>query len=314
MIKPSIKLKLNNNPFCETEIESTVKHQVWKYINRPYIFIEGYGFENCTTSIKVLNKGDMLYSGDISIIDGTFNLKFELGNVLDSVNYLDVIVGEHDFSILVKLNKLYGTVKYYDGTPVKNPIINCRFSDIVSVGDELGNFEILLNGVEKDIGVFDKGYSKDSLEPWLYNVDLKDDLKLDIKMDKAEVYGINVWSQYASDYIHFVPMSLTRTIEAMKKGFDSEMSLASCEEIKCYLSKDNVSVYRDDKLMEIVSFSEVKDFLGYHNGNPIYRNSYVVCIPRGSRNDRAIKIVIESCFKSGEDKIIDKGEGYYIMR
>jgi hypothetical protein len=313
MLNPNIKLILNNNPVCEAQLESTVKQQVWKINNKPFIVIEGNGFKDGTTNIRVEDREDDLFNGNIKITNGVFSIKYELDKILNDLEKLEVIVGDYSFIETINLKKLHGTVKYFDGRPVKNPIISCTYSKIIAIGDEFGNFELLLSSPEKEIAVFDKTYSKDTLEAWIYNVDLHVDTELDIKIDKAEVYGINMWRQYASDYIHFIPMSLSRTKEVMKKGFKNEMDIASCEEMWCKISKEDIEVYSNNELLDILSFTEVKDFIGYKDENPIYRNGYVVSIPKGVEKRRIIKIVLKSRLILNKEEIVDMGEGYYIM-
>ncbi|MFA7691180.1 MAG: hypothetical protein WCY18_08875 [Methanofastidiosum sp.] len=40
---------------------------------------------------------------------------------------------------------------------------------------------------------------------------MKDDTKLNVRIDKREVYKLGAWTASMGIYIHFIPMSLTRT-------------------------------------------------------------------------------------------------------
>lgn len=313
MLDGNIKVLLNNNPACEAEIESTAKNQVWKMNNEPYILIEGAGFKDYTTELKVMHWGNELIREKVLVENGSFKIKVGLIEPLKNVERLDIKIGDSDFAVTIQTKKLYGTVTYFDGSPVKYPILSCTYSEIVAIGDEFGNFELLLTSPEKQIGVFDRTYSKDTLEAWLYNVNLDFDTKLDIRIDKAEVYGLTMWKQHVSDYIHFIPMSLSRGKEVMGRGFENELEVASCEDMWPKLSKENLEVYSDNKPIDILSFTEVKDFIGYKDDKAIYRNGYVISIPKEDKKRRIIKLVIKSNLDLNGEKIIDMGEGYFIM-
>lgn len=313
MSNPSINLKLNNNPACEVEIESTTKHEVWKLINKPFIMIEGNGFIDGTAKLTVVDRKNILFNGDIIITDGSFSIKFELTEILTNIEKLEVVINEYNFTIPVNLKKLFGTAKYFDGRPVKNPIVHCTYSDIFTIGDEAGNFELLLSSPEKQIAILDKSYSKQTLEPWLYNVNLHSNISLDVKMDKAEVYGIHMWEQELSDYIHFIPMSLSRSLEVMKKGYTNESDIILCEDTWPKLNREDIKIYSNDNPLDILSFAEVSDFIGYKDEKAVYRNSYVISIPKEDIKERIIKIVIKCSFFVNGQEIIDMGEGYYFM-
>jgi hypothetical protein len=196
MLDGNIKVLLNNNPACEAEIESTAKNEVWKMINSPYILIEGTEFKDCTTELKVIHCEKVLLGEKVLIENGCFKVKLKLSEPLKNVEELQVKIGDNDFNVSVRTKKLYGTDSYFDGTPVKYPIISCTYSEIIAIGDEFGNFELSLTNPEEQIGIFDHTYSKDTLEAWVYNVDLDLDTKLDIRIGKAEVYGLTMWKHY----------------------------------------------------------------------------------------------------------------------
>lgn len=316
MDNPIIKVLLNNNPVCDAIIESTVKKEVWNISNKPYILIQGENFKNGNAEILALYNEQELGHGKVTINNNSFTLKLKLKELLSNdIKKIDIIVDKQKFVIPVNLKKLFGTIKYFNGQPVKNPIIDCTHEeDITAIGDEKGNFEIVLSSKVDQIGVFEKNYSKSTLEAWLYNVDIKKDTKLDIKIDKAEVFGISMWKQYNSDYIHFIPMSLIRTRKAMEKGIEGELDLSCCDEIKTELSREDVQVFSNNKEIGVLSFCEVDDFIAYKDGKKVNRLGYIVSIPKEIDKHRIIKIVISSKFLVNGKEIVDKGEGYYFFK
>lgn len=308
-----IKLILNNNPQCETTLESTVKQVVWNMRNIPFIKIEGMDLKKKYKYIKVINENIELFSGEVLVDDNKFSIKFDLESPLDKTDSIKVLLDEEEYIFDIKLRKIYGTVKYINKEPVKNPIISCTNSNIISIGDEDGNFQVLLSDKEESIGIFDHRYSKDMLETWIYNVDLDKDIKLDIHIDKCEVYGIRSFKQECSYYINFIPMSIDRVNYVENKGLKSEVEIVIDEDFSPKLRVEDVEVYCNNKKLEIVSFTEVKDFLGNIEGKNRYRNGYILAVPKSSIDDSLIKIKIKDNFLENEYTNVGIGEGYCFL-
>lgn len=313
MSESNINIFINNNPKCNTTLKSIPKNEVWDMKNEPYIKIKGENFKNGKKKIKVLIDEKEIYKDTIKVENNCFTIKIDLYKPLDSPKIADIIVENEEFSTPINIKKLYGTVKFYDNSPVKNPIVSVIGKDIVAIGDKEGNFEIDICEKEKQIGIFEKNYSKKTLESWLYNVDIKEDTRIDIKIDKLEVYNINMWEGQMSDYIHFIPMSLTRANKIMEEGFESELELLSKEELWPKLDKTDIKLYADEDEVKILTFNEVDDFIGEFEDEIYTRPSYVISIPKGYK-DKVIKIEIESEFVSDSRGIVEKGEGYYFWR
>ncbi|RDY28149.1 hypothetical protein CHL78_006025 [Romboutsia weinsteinii] len=312
-----LNLTLNNNPRCNCKLESKVKQQVWEFENIPYIKIEGNNIKKDYTSIKVTQDNKELFSDFIQINNNSFMIKFELKDALNKTNNIKVFMDNYEEVFNISLNKIFGTVKYLDNSSVKYPIINCTNSDIVAVGDENGNFELLLNDKENSIGIFDNRYSVDMLEVWIYNVDLKQDIRLDVKIDKCEVYGIRMWEQEHSDCIHFIPMSITRINDVYSRLEDSkeEVDILSNKDSWPYLKKEDIDVYYNNNSVEIVSFSKLDDFLGKINGKNIFRNGYVISIPKLDKTEGdLIKIIFRDKYLINNTISIGVGEGYYLVK
>jgi hypothetical protein len=306
-----IKVLLNNNPACETALQSTVKDEVWHMRNRPFVKVAGEGLVDGQTFIIVSYGLERLIEEQIKVIDGAFSVQAELLIRLPNACEIQVEIQGVTYKVAVRSYRLYGTVRYLSGVPVPYPVLECTDRDIVGIGNREGEFELLLSDREAQIGVFDSGYSKTTLEAWLYNVHLTEDKRLDIRIDKAEVYGITLWHQHGSDYIHFIPMSLTRVNHVVSLGFGGEQ-LDYHPDTWGRLTRKDVHVYVDGDCAELLAFSEVEDFLTVQTGRKPYRFGYVVSIPTVGSGS-CVKIVVESRYVLGETVIVDKGEGYYFV-
>ncbi len=313
MSKPTIEVHVNNNPPCEAALESVMKNEIWNIKNQPYLSLSGKNFENGIREIKVTGGNEILYEGSTVIKDHAFDVKIELETPMADLKTLEITVGEQCYEMPIKLSRIYGKVKYFDGSPIKNPIINITGKEIAAVGDDQGNFEIYLCGKETQIGVFQEDYSKETLEAWIYNIDLAEDTELNISIDKMEVYGIHMWTGEVSDYLHFIPMSLSRIQNAMKQGVKSELEILGTEGVWPTLNKSDVTVLANEEEVKILSFQEIPDFLTEHDNKVYSRPGYVISIPKGHRN-KVIKIEINDEVEVENETITEKGEGYYIWR
>lgn len=310
-----LNLILNNNPSCKCSLKNTVKEEVWELENKPFIIIEGSNIDLNYSNIKVVQGDNVLFSDNIEINNNSFRLKFELEKVLDSTNNIKVILDNYEKVFNIKLKKLYGQVTYLNDTPVKNPIISCTNSKIGVIGDDDGKFELLLSNKEDNIGIFDSKYSKEMLEVWMYNVDLEDDLRINAKIDKCEVYGIRMWQQECSSYIHFIPMSISRVNEIARKTCAKESELILNKHIWPELKKEDIEIYCNDRQLEILAFSQVDDFLGNVNGKNIYRNGYIVSVDKIKKDELSlIKIIFKDRFILDGKLTLGLGEGYYILK
>ena len=136
-----------------------------------------------------------------------------------------MIIDKEEYHVSVQLKKLYGRVTYFDGTPVKNPMILTN-NNIKVIGNEEGYYEIYLAEKEEYIAIFNKDYSKEYLECWLYDVNLIEDMELNVRIDKFEIYRLHGWYGEHSVNLHFIPISLGKVLESMNHLIDE------CDKIK----------------------------------------------------------------------------------
>lgn len=256
--------------------------------------------------MAVLFKDEIIAEFEINVVDHNFEKTFELPSPLDNPKEIEVMVGKtfHE-KIPIELKRLYGRVTNFEGVAVPDPVINIH-SGMITIGDEKGNFEVFLCGKVKSIGIFGKDYSKKTLECWINDVELKEDTKLNVRIDKLEVYELGAWSAYTGIYIHFIPMSLTRILELIKKGERGDAILGHPEAWP-NLRKNDVNVFINEEEVPISTFSEYEDFIGEYNGKKVVRPGYILGIAKKDWKKGIIKVEIRHRVK----EILEKGEGYF---
>ncbi|MFA5032731.1 MAG: hypothetical protein WC614_06910 [bacterium] len=294
---PQIGIYLNNNPNCSAELENIANGEKWDQTNTPSITVNGTNFGTTRKdTITIIFRGHLIEKKEIDIIKGKFVNTIELASPLQNPKEIEIKVGDYFHKkIPVELKRIYGTVTYFDGTPVSYPIVG---DWMFTVGDEKGNFEYFLCGKKDQIPIFEKNYSKTTLECWLYDVDIKKDTKLNVKIDKLEVYELGAWLSYKGNsfpdiYIHFVPMSV------IGDTFP-------------HIEESNVKVFIGMKKASILMFNEYPNFLSKSNGKKLTRPGYILCVREKDYNGKIIKVEITHTVKIGNKKIVEKGEGYFL--
>lgn len=313
-----VDIELNNNPRCKAEIEHVLKGESWNMKNIPFIKVKGFNFEDGNKTMRLIFKEEILTEEEIEIRQNKFSKKIELEKPLDNPEEIEVKIGS-DFQrkIPIELKKLFGKATYFDGTLISNPIVSVG-GKMIAVGDERSNYEIFLSKEEEKIMVFDKGYSKERLECWLYDVKLKEDTKLDVNIGGLEVYELGAWLGYTSLYIHFVPMLITKmnaVVErepSLKKGNLKDQDIFHYPEAWPHLNKEDVKVFIGGNEVPIKTFNEFDDFLGEKENEKFTRPGYIIGIAREDFKEDIIKIQIEKQIELEDEDVLEKGEGYYI--
>ncbi|MBS4538492.1 hypothetical protein GOQ27_08450 [Clostridium sp. D2Q-11] len=123
---------------------------------------------------------------------------------------------------------------------------------------------------------------------------------------------MTMWKGQGSDYIYFMPMSLTRVNDAMKNGITNELDLIRNKEIWPEFSDKDIKVWANEERIDILSITKVPDFLAEVDGEKLFRPSYIVSIPKGFER-KTIKVQIKDTIYRNNEKIIERGEGFYFL-
>ena len=162
--------------------------------------------------------------------------------------------------------KITGRVTDFEGRPVEGAAVelkNSRFENAAEgVSDKDGRYALTVpRGTYMALASV-KDYQVKSLEYWAWNVPAEQDLEINPRFDRLEVYGINAWHPhggYPSYQIYFRPMSLTRTIKAVQDagGMDNLGKLKVID-IAPELTADNIQVTIDGQPVTVLQLNKVR--------------------------------------------------------
>src|SRR6056297_800227 len=201
---------------------------------------------------------------------------------------------------------LSGKVTDYDGNPIDSAVVLIKdqnFKDVYTTFSNIdGNYSL---EVEKGTyyrlaSVRMKDYGKTKLEFWVWNLMVDNDMNLDIKYDKLEVYGVNIFrvqGAYPGYTIYFRPMALSRYFENNIRQNNPDLAP----------EKENleVKVFINDEPVHVNLVQGVKEFAGKDT-----LNAYLVHTELGNNKDgekTKIRIVLK------DKKYGDMGEAYYFL-
>lgn len=226
-------------------------------------------------------------------------------------NYLSILITLSIFLSTVAFAQentvtLSGKVTDYNGNPIDSAVVLIKdqnFKDVYTTFSDIdGNYSL---EIEKGTyyglaSVRMQDYGKTKLEFWAWNLIVDNDMNLDIKYDKLEVYGVNVFrvqGAYPGYTIYFRPMALSRYFE--ENADQNNPDLAP--------EKENldVQVYINDKPVIVNLVQKVKEFAGKDT-----LNAYLIHTDLGEHKNNGktkIRIVLK------DKKYGDIGEAYYFL-
>lgn len=133
MNEGKINLILNNNPVCETSLENVFKGEIWKKRNVPCVTVAGENFKDGEKNVAVYINSEKIFEEVVKVDKGIFTFIYELSNPIKNPVMATVLIDEKAYEIPIVMKRIFGTVKNYDGTPVKEPIISVTGEDIWSL-------------------------------------------------------------------------------------------------------------------------------------------------------------------------------------
>lgn len=157
---------------------------------------------------------------------------------------------------------LWGTVCDKEGNPIPGARVelkNENFGTLLSaVSDDEGNYTL-----DAEAGVYPfliavKDYAVNNLEYWCQNLDLRQDIRLDIRFDKLELYGLHAFHVRGGLnplLAYFRPMSL-------EKFLRGEKDIApDIDTIEARLDGEPVSVLNRNPVKEMADGEEMSAWL-----------------------------------------------------
>jgi hypothetical protein len=179
--------------------------------------------------------------------------------------------------------KITGRVTDFEGRPVKGAAVelkSSRFENAAEgVSDKDGRYALTVpRGTYMALAAV-KDYKVKSLEYWAWNVPAEQDLEINPRFDRLEVYGINAWRPqggYPSYQIYFRPMSLTRTLKAVQDaGGMNNLGKLKVIDIAPELMADNIQVTIDGQPVRVFQLNKVREASGPNQ----YLFGYLIQVP-----------------------------------
>lgn len=290
-VSPTFKVLINNNPAFKGESihDSPVE-------NKPSIRIETMGItQDGRLRVFVISETEQVIFStvrQVSVANGSFTLDIPLSEPLKDPSYTRIIF-ENKSSVVkaeipTALHKIHGTVTNLKGDPVQAYLLVSWDLDqeVRARAGRDGRYELWLP--EEKVGhifVDDATYGKTSLESFIgHNFILRSDIKLDIQVDRMELYNLRSWATLSTFYVYFVPMSLPRlqnkTTEGTRRAWPE-------------LSAGDVTITVNGKETAVQQLEEVKDFTGgsREDWRPGYVASFALKNVLENRRDGQVVVV-----------------------
>lgn len=179
--------------------------------------------------------------------------------------------------------RISGRVTDFEGRPIGGATIelkNSRFDNAAEgVSDKDGRYSLSVpKGTYMALAAV-KDYRVKSLEYWAWTVRAEQDIEINPRFDRLEVYGINAWRPqggYASYQIYFRPMSLTRTMKAvMGAGGMENLGKLPVIDIAPELTVDDIQVAIDGQPVKVLQMDRVREASGPNQ----YLFGYLIQVP-----------------------------------
>lgn len=172
-----------------------------------------------------------------------------------------------------------GTVRDFGGNPIDSAnvlILDESFRQPLyqAVSDENGHYSLdVEKGSYYGMAVVNMNhYGKSRLEYWAWNVPAKEDIQINPRYDKMEVYALNAFrpqGAYPSYFIYFRPMSLSKSKEKKQSG-NKTMKISPD------LEKSEINVEINGEKVEIFSVQKVREYVETRKGHADYMYGYLL--------------------------------------
>ena len=198
-----------------------------------------------------------------------------------------------------------GMVTDFEGQPIEKALVMLKGNDFskfvdTTYSNHLGQYSLKAKKGKYSglASVKMEDYGKTKLEFWAFEIPAYENLNIDVRYDKLEVYGVNVFQvqgAYPGYTIYFRPMSLTRSLSVDKNS--------NVLDIAPPLNKIDVQVEINGENVKVNSIQRIEEFTGKQK---MY--AYLIQTDFGKqRNDKynEIRILVE------DKENGDRGEAIY---
>jgi hypothetical protein len=237
--KPMYTIALFNNPPCYSRLESTAKRQIWEDRDTPHLDICGMripiGQAEVTFWVYAADGRELCQRHVVlQIEDGQFTHRCDFDDILEDPYMLRISLksGLHvdEQTLSIAIHRLYGHITNFDGNPLSAYVKPMGAGSTTVKADATGYYEVWLPPDQAfRVFVCDERYSKETLECWLWDLTLHEDLHLNLHVGSLELYRLHAWPGERVVYIHFIPMSLHRILSFVRRGLSEDEIVASNE-------------------------------------------------------------------------------------
>ena len=157
---------------------------------------------------------------------------------------------------------LTGTIRDKLGTSISGAVVELKdehFQTVFSaVSDEKGEYVLEADPGRYPFLIAVKDYAAKNLEYWCQNLDLRQDLRLDIRFDKLELYGLHAFRIKGGEnplLVYFRPMSLDKFLAG-----ESDIA-PEIQTIEARLDGEPVPVIGSNPVKELAGDGEMTAYL-----------------------------------------------------
>jgi hypothetical protein len=166
--------------------------------------------------------------------------------------------------------KIFGRVTNFHNQPIKGASVflkDSKFEDVATAkSDEDGRYTITAPKGLYVALVSVKHYMMKHLEYWAWNAPLDEDLEINPRFGRMEVYAINAWrpqGAFPSYQIYFRPMSLSMTMAKIEEaGGMANFQKLPVIDIAPDLGRDDIEVIVDGQKVDILEVNRVREAAG----------------------------------------------------
>jgi len=187
--------------------------------------------------------------------------------------------------------KIFGTVKDYSGHAIDsaNVLLLDRSFEPVSqtISDAQGRYqmEVKPGDYYALAAVNMKHYGKSRLEFWAWNIPAHQDIRIDARYNRMEVYALNAFrpqGAHPSFIIYFRPMSLTKALNSSSQEDNDPI-----HDIAPDLDPSEIKVLIDGQQVEILSLQKVREYNADKKGKRQDMYAYLIqtSLPKSEEED-----------------------------